>query len=149
MNRRFLLALAAAGIAAAAAGIYVPKLGGPENLSLQALSGDLLANSNDILVVDIRSEDEWKQTGVIEGAHLITYGGSERFLATVKTLLAPGQKLALVCRSGNRTSRATREIAGQMDIDVIDISGGMLRIMDEGYKTVAPTKALGCASCAS
>lgn len=147
MNRRFILTLGAAGLAASAAGLYLPALGGPDNISTLPLTGAELAAANDIVLIDIRREEEWKQTGVIEGAHLVTYTGAEDFLRKVTPLLSEGQKIALVCRSGNRTSQAARQIAPLLDIEVIDVAGGMLRIAKEGYKSVAPSKALGCTTC--
>ncbi len=139
--------LGAAGLVAAAAGLSLPQLFGAPNISTLPLTGNELALAKDIVLVDIRREEEWKQTGVISGAHLITYAGAEDFLAKVKPLVGQGQKLALVCRSGNRTSQASRQIASQVDFEIIDVKGGMLRVASEGYVPVAPTKELGCLSC--
>jgi rhodanese-related sulfurtransferase len=61
--------------------------------------------------------------------------------------LQDGQSIALICRSGNRTSRAARQIAAITDVPVIDITGGMLRVLGEGYTPVAPTAARGCTIC--
>lgn len=147
MNRRTLLMFGIAGLAAVGAGLLLPSLGGAENISTLTLSGEALASAEDIVLVDIRRAEEWKQTGVIEGAHLVTYAGAQDFLAKVGPLVGKGQKLALICRSGNRTSQAARQIAPLVDFEVIDVAGGMLRVTGEGYAPVAPTKSQGCASC--
>lgn len=147
MKRRNLILLGGAGLVAVSAGLSLPKLLGAKNVSTLPLTGSELVSAKDIVLVDIRREEEWKQTGVIAGAHLVTYAGAEDFLAKVKPLVGQGKKLALVCRSGNRTSQASRQIASLVDFEIIDVKGGMLRIAGEGYVPVAPTMAQGCLSC--
>ncbi|NVO27960.1 rhodanese-like domain-containing protein [Donghicola sp. C2-DW-16] len=118
-----------------------------DNVELAALSGPALEQSEDMLVVDIRTPDEWKQTGVIKGAALVTYTSAEAFLQAIGPRLAPGQNVALVCRSGNRSARAANQIADAFAGRVIDVEGGMNRILKEGYTPVKPTRAMGCAVC--
>ena len=146
MNRRIFLALGAA-VAALAAGT-AGLLGGrtPDNLTLSALSGEALQDDS-ILLVDIRRPEEWQQTGVIEGARLVTYTDPESFLSQVRPHLQEGQSLALICRTGNRTSRATRQISELIDAPVVDVAGGMVRVLGEGYRPVAPTGEMGCTVC--
>lgn len=119
----------------------------PENVSLAQLSGAELENDPDLLVVDIRTPDEWKQTGVVRDALLVTYTGPRAFLEAVNARKLQGQAITLICRSGNRSSKAARQIAELVDGDVIDVAGGMTRVLREGYNTVKPTKQMGCAVC--
>lgn len=147
INRRAII-VAGAGAAAVAFGVVrfaVPNT--PRNLTLEPMTGSDLAYDQNTLLVDIRRPEEWKQTGVIEGALLVTYESPEDFLRTISPKLENGQRLALICRSGNRTSRASKQIAGLVDFPVVDIDGGMLRVLDEGYRTVEPTQEMGCQSC--
>jgi len=147
INRRVFIV---AGAAAAAVAFAVVRFATPDtstNLTLEALSGPDLASDQNTLLVDIRRPEEWKQTGVIEGALLVTYESPEDFLRTVTPKLVNGQRLALICRSGNRTSHASRQIAGLVDFPVVDIDGGMLRVLGEGYRSVEPTQEMGCQSC--
>lgn len=133
-------------VAAAAAVAGVVAVGGlragdaPENLTLEAISGEGLASDDNTLLVDIRTPQEWMQTGVIEGALLVPYQGADSFLAAVTPHLKEGQRLALICRTGNRTSRAARQIAGKVEAPVVDVAGGMVRVLGEGYKPVAPMR---------
>lgn len=146
MRRGFLIGgLAAMAAAAGWAGMGLRA--GPANLSLESPSGAALAADQGTLLVDIRRPEEWRETGVVEGALLVTYTDPQSFLAAVRPHLAPGQRLALICRSGNRTSRAARDIAPLLDVPVVDIAGGMLRLRAEGYAAVAATRAQGCAIC--
>ena len=118
-----------------------------ENLTLEAASGASLASDPATLLVDIRRPEEWRETGVIEGALLVTYASPESFLAVIAPHLKEGQRLALICRSGNRTSRAARQIAKIVDFPVVDIQGGMIRVLREGYRPVRPSKEMGCQTC--
>ena len=140
--------LAAIAVAGAVA-FGVSQFGGAvaENLSQEAPSGASLAADKSTLLVDIRNPDEWKQTGVVEGALLVTYSSPEAFLAAVRPHLKAGQRLGLICRSGNRTSRAAMQIAPLVDFPVVDIQGGMNRVLGQGYKPVKPTRERGCKSC--
>ena len=110
------------------------------HVTLEPISGEVLASDADTLLVDIRTPQEWVQTGVIDGALLVTYQGADAFLAAVAPYLKPGQRLALICRTGNRTSRAARQIAGKVDTQVVDVAGGMVRVLREGYQPVAPLR---------
>jgi rhodanese-related sulfurtransferase len=90
------------------------------------------------LVVDIRTAPEWRETGVIAGAKLVTFADPESFLAAIKDDLAPGQDLVLVCRSGRRSAAAAGALAGLIPNRVISADGGMSRIIGEGYGAVPP-----------
>ena len=119
--------------------LYTGTNATPPNVRLHAASGAELARDESTLLVDIRRPEEWKQTGVVEGALLITYKDADSFLKAVRPHLDAGQSLSLICRSGNRTSRAAKQVAAAVpDIEVMDIAGGMLRIMREGYQPVRP-----------
>ncbi|WP_137703299.1 rhodanese-like domain-containing protein [Marimonas lutisalis] len=138
MRRRSFL-VAGAICAVAGGWVYLNANATPSNVRLHAATGTELANDDTTVLVDIRRPEEWKQTGVVEGALLVTYKDADSFLEAVGPHLKPGQSLSLICRSGNRTSRAARQVAAAIpDIEVIDIAGGMLRVMQEGYQPVRP-----------
>lgn len=118
-----------------------------ENVALEAASGASLVADKTLLLVDIRTPEEWKQTGVVDGALLVTYSTPEAFLAAVSPHLKPGQRLGLICRSGNRSSRAAQQIAPLVDGMVVDVQGGMNRVLKQGYMPVKPSRAQGCRSC--
>ena len=140
MTKTIFLAAGAIVLVFLAAGTFLRNQNAPLNLTLESLSGDKLASDEETLLVDIRTPGEWQQTGVIEGALLVTYSDADSFLAAVIPHLEQGQRIALVCRSGNRSSRAARQIAGQTEAPVIDVAGGMIRIINEGYHPVPPDR---------
>lgn len=140
------------GAVAVAGAVFVgvANLGGgarAENVTLEALSGTTLASDKTMLLVDIRTPAEWKETGVINGALLVTYSTPDAFMAAVKPHLKPGQRLGLICRSGNRSSRAAQQVAPLVEGAVVDIAGGMGRVLGQGYAPVKPSRTQGCQSC--
>lgn len=142
-----LMGAAAFSLAAVLAWQSLGPVAASGNVTLAAPSGQALASDPSTLLVDIRRPEEWRETGVVDGALLLTYTDPDSFLAAVKPHLAPGQSISLICRTGNRTSRAARHIAGMTDAPVIDIKGGMVRILAEGYTPVSPTRDMGCQTC--
>lgn len=89
------------------------------------------------LIVDIRTPPEWAETGVIEGAELVTFDDPESFMAKVGPEIADGRDLILICRSGNRTRRAAQMLAGRIPNKIISVRGGMSAQIKSGYQTVA------------
>ena len=100
-----------------------------------------------VLLVDIRQPHEWVQTGVLPNALLIPFNDPASFQQALAPHLRPGQPVALICRSGNRTSRAGQILAQQLPVPVIDVQGGMLRLLAQGYTPAPPTREAGCTIC--
>ena len=94
--------------------------------------------ANGGLIVDIRTPEEWAETGVIDGAKLVTFEGAQSFIAAVGPGLADGRDLILVCRSGRRTAAAAEALQSMIPNRIISVEGGMGRIIGEGYQTVSP-----------
>lgn len=70
-------------------------------------------------VIDIRTEREWKETGVMPGSRLITLfdeqgrADAPAWLEQVKRAAPSGQPVVVICRSGNRTKAASRLLSEQ------------------------------------
>ncbi|MFC5302295.1 rhodanese-like domain-containing protein [Azospira restricta] len=70
-------------------------------------------------VIDIRTEGEWKETGVVPGSRLITLfdeqgrADAPAWLAKVKGVAGPEQPVIVICRSGNRTRAASQLLSQQ------------------------------------
>lgn len=90
------------------------------------------------LIVDIRTPEEWAETGVIAGARLVTFEGAQGFIAAVGPDLADGRDLILVCRSGRRSAAAAEALQTMIPNRIISVEGGMGRLIDAGYRTVPP-----------
>lgn len=99
--------------------------------------------ASNALIVDIRRPDEWLDTGVIEGAKLLTFESPQSFLNVIGPEIADGRELILICRSGNRSTLAAEALATMIPNRIISIDGGMSQQIAQGYQTVRPT----CATC--
>lgn len=79
------------------------------------------------VLVDIRRPEEWKETGVIDGAHLITFFDDKGnvnpgFMDELAAIAGKDDRIVLVCRTGNRTevlARFLTERAGYSRVDSV------------------------------
>ncbi|MEY5038486.1 MAG: hypothetical protein RL472_1592, partial [Pseudomonadota bacterium] len=81
------------------------------------------------VIVDIRTPEEWAETGVIDGARLVTFTGAQSFIAAVGPDLADGRDLILICRSGRRSAAAAEALQTMIPNRIISVEGGMGRII--------------------
>ena len=110
----------------------------------QATAEDLLkAQSDGVVVIDIRREEEWQDTGIIEGAATITaFTASGRvhpeFLGKFQELVSsPDTPVMLYCRTGNRTTSLGNALIDQLGFsDVSHLSTGIEGWMADGRETV-------------
>ncbi len=89
------------------------------------------AAAGDILVIDVRSPGEWRQTGVPKGARRVTIhdpGGLPGFAEAVKVALGGDLKrpIAVICAAGSRSTIAQRFLAKAGFTQVLNIKEGML-----------------------
>ena len=66
-------------------------------------------------IYDVRRDDEWRATGVVEGSHTLTYvdkGGrpNPEFLPRLTAEVGKDAPVILICRTGNRTDKLAREL---------------------------------------
>lgn len=88
-------------------------------------------------IIDVRTPSEWKDTGIIDGAITIDiFSGKEEFVNQVLKNIDPSKPVALVCRSGNRSSMAAKILNEKIDgLEIYNLDGGMGSLMYQGYKT--------------
>jgi len=91
-----------------------------------------------VKVVDIRRPEEWHQTGVVEGSHLITaFDRHGRvvpgFPAEFQALVARDEPVVLICRTGSRTATLAHALAEQLQYqNVYNVTDGITRWIAEG-----------------
>jgi len=92
------------------------------------------------LVVDIRTEEEWKATGIIpESQKLQSFNKDGSFDATKwiadlqKLKTSADQPVILVCRSGNRSSKVGRLLIEQGIPNVYHLSNGIQSWINTGH----------------
>lgn len=104
---------------------------------------ELLENS-EMIIVDIRTEGEWVQTGIVPGCKTIVFfderGGydAEGFLKQMDELGGKDVEIGLICRTGARTA----QVAGFMEqqgYNVKNLVGGVMKLTREGYELVPYT----------
>ena len=96
------------------------------------------------VVVDIRREEEWKQTGVIFESILSTFFNKDGtaninvFLDDLRESVSPKQTILLICRTGRRTKVATKFMLSNTEFkEVFSVSGGITEWKKQGFSTVS------------
>jgi len=89
------------------------------------------SNSGELLMIDVRSTEEWRQTGVPVGASAITIhdpASMTSFLDNVMEAVDGNKnaRIALICARGNRSHRTQRFLSQRGFTQVLDVSEGML-----------------------
>jgi len=110
---------------------------------IEPISQELL--SKKVPLVDIRTEGEWKESGIVKGAITITFFNEqgqydlEKFLAELNAKVDTKKEFALICRSGSRSNMVGKYLSDKLGYKVIDIKGGMLDARSRGV-TIVPYK---------
>lgn len=83
--------------------------------------------SGEILLLDIRSRQEWRETGLAEGALPVSMHEAG-FAETLSRLLADRapDEIALICATGGRSAHVARILAQNGVAGVLDVSEGMM-----------------------
>ena len=88
--------------------------------------------SKGIPLIDIRSSNEWKETGIIEGSHLITFFNEKgkvnlnKWMSAFYKVADKTKPFMLICASGVRSKFASYILNNQFDIPKIyDASEGV------------------------
>lgn len=119
-------------------GVTPPTFSSVGNTALKALL------KRGVPIVDLRRAEEWKQTGIVKGSHMITaINGSGQFLRSfmdeLKTVAGPDDEVILICRTGNRTSAVSNFLAGRMGYKKIyNVQNGIVKWIADDNPVVKP-----------
>jgi len=98
-----------------------------------------------IPIIDIRRPDEWRQTGVIEGSHLITFFDRQgrydvkAWLAKLAPIAGKDDPFILICRTGNRTGTVSRFLDQKLGYKkVYNVKRGITDWIRKGHPVVKP-----------
>jgi len=97
-----------------------------------------------VTVVDIRTPEEWQSTGVIKGAKLImSFDRQHRlqsdFLRKFQAVAGQHDEVAVICRSGARSSRIANALTDNKGYTKIyNVQGGMNQWIFDGGAVVKP-----------
>ena len=123
----------------------VELLGVSKPLTLGQMKSDELleAQAQGAVIVDIRREDEWRKTGIIDGAKTITaftkagrmhQDFQQKFLSLVPSLKTP---IVLYCRTGNRTTKLGNALVSQLGYSNLShLRNGITGWFKDGLKSV-------------
>lgn len=94
---------------------------------LSAAEAFAAAREGGIILVDIRTPQEWRASGVPVGSHQIDMR-REDFIAALQAVAGPDRAapVALICARGVRSARMTLALAEAGFNNVIDVPEGML-----------------------
>jgi rhodanese-related sulfurtransferase len=100
-------------------------------------------------VIDIRTEGEWKETGVIVGSRLLTFfdengrSNPPQWLEKLKPIAKPERPVILVCRSGNRTRAAAQFLSEQAGYKTVyNASQGIKAWASDARPMVPPSSSM-------
>ena len=100
----------------------------------------------DIKIIDIRTNPEWIETGIVKGSYTITffdqYGRFDipKFLEELNKVVKKDEQFALICRVGSRTERISMFLSSRLGYNVINMKGGIVKMIKEGYETTPYNK---------
>ncbi len=89
------------------------------------------AEAGEVVLIDVRAPQEWRQTGIPRGARQVTIhdpNGLEGFLAAVTAEVGGDLEtpIALICARGNRSTLAQQVLSQAGFSTVLNIREGML-----------------------
>ena len=122
-RRNVILSILAVGAAIALPATFLQAA---DKETMTALDAFGAAQSGRIILVDIRTPDEWKETGVGEGAIGLDMQ-SETFVSSLSGLREanPDMPIALICRTGSRSNYVVTELNKRGFVGLVDVTEGM------------------------
>ncbi len=95
-----------------------------------------------IKIIDIRTPAEWKETGIVKGSYTIMFFDEKgnfnvkTFLKQLNMAVKKDEQFALLCRVGSRTGMVSEFLSEKLGYKVINLKGGIMKMIHDGYKTV-------------
>ena len=97
-------------------------------------------NNSKMKIIDIRTEGEWVQMGVIRNSILLTFfderGGvdTDLFLEELNTVVTKDEQFAIICNTGSRTKLISNFLGKKLDYKVVNLTGGMMKLFKDGFE---------------
>lgn len=99
---------------------------GSEGVDISAQETFLRLQQDDILVVDVRNEDEWRHSGLAQSAVPISMQDPQFMQKIMKLRMQhPGKDIAFICASSRRSGLVQNELAKRGFDGVYSVYGGM------------------------
>ncbi len=99
--------------------------------ALTAPAAQTKASAGEILLVDVRSPQEWRQTGIPQGARQVTIHHPKGLPGFVAAMIAEvggdlDQPIAMICARGNRSTVAQDALRRAGFTEVMNVREGMI-----------------------
>lgn len=104
------------------------------NADVAMVHGDELQELLDqgVAIIDVRRQDEWLASGVVENSHLLTFFDEkgrydiEDWLAKLHEIVDKDEPFILICEAGIRTGRISKFLDTKLGYtNVYDVAGGI------------------------
>jgi len=102
-----------------------------------------------VTVVDIRTQPEWEETGIVAGSKLLTFFDEKgradpaAWLEKLKPIAKPGDPVIVICRSGNRTKPVSQLLSQQAGYaKVYNVKNGLKGWLRESGPVVPATQSI-------
>lgn len=112
-------------------------------VDLQPRIVEKLINDKSVVMIDVRREDEWIQTGIIKNSHKMTFFdayGNHNVLKWMKEFekLVPSKEttVVLICAHANRTRAIGNYLIDQGYKHTAHLIGGIALWQEEGRETI-------------
>ena len=95
-----------------------------------------------IKVIDIRTPAEWRETGIVKGSYTIMFFDEQgnydvpKFIKALDKVVKKDEQFALICRVGSRTGMVSEFLSKDMGYKVINLKGGIMKMISDGYRPV-------------
>ncbi|MFT7002913.1 MAG: rhodanese-related sulfurtransferase [Sulfurimonas sp.] len=95
-----------------------------------------------IPIIDIRTQREWRETGVVANSQLITFYNDDKtineesFMKKLQKVVRKRDTFAILCRTGNRANRVSRYLNSKGYTHVISLSGGIKMGIKNGVELI-------------
>ena len=96
-------------------------------------------------IIDIRRQEEWSQTGIIEGSILMTFFDKEgkaevdTWLQNLDLVANKNEPFILICRTGRRTGLVANFLSKKLKYEkVYDVTDGITEWIRKGNTVVKP-----------
>ena len=96
--------------------------------------------SKKMKIIDIRTEVEWREKGIIKNAYLLTFFDEKShydvddFLAKLNKIVKKDEQFALICNSASRTKLVSNLLGRKLDYHVVNLIGGINKLIKDGYR---------------
>lgn len=82
--------------------------------------------SDRLMLIDVRTKDEWRASGIARGAHCATLGTDELQALLLDVANTPQRKmLGFLCKAGTRSTKAAQTAKAQGHDNTVVIEGGV------------------------